>query len=301
MYIYGLADPRRPQHYNYIGKTISELNVRLGSHIRGAKKSTFKNAQWINHLIKTGYRPLICLIETVKNLEDLDKQETYYIEFYRNKDQAENNHLDGGNGFTSATSKEVQRLKAIRKSNSTVAETKCLILSLQPTERRPDGRTTLGAKLSQYISTKGGAYDAEFSAAVRARFPLWFCDKVEQKKKELLALPLHSPKPVHRSYLHTALKSYTLEKNRKSYDKDFAHQIYQRQPHWKNSMEDIRERRVENKAQILKLPSDSVRPNRKSELGRNLPFYTCRSSRLYDFDFHTQIQTRFPHWLRGSP
>lgn len=82
--IYGIFDPREPEHIRYIGKTKFTLIKRLGQHISSSleyKRSGLKQ-DWIKKLINEGIRPdikLIC-VTTEEHWEDIER---YLIKQYK--------------------------------------------------------------------------------------------------------------------------------------------------------------------------------------------------------------------------
>jgi hypothetical protein len=92
----------------------------------------------------------------------------------------------------------------------------------------------LGVVLAAYTGKNSRCYDPGFDRTIRKRQPQWFVDGAKEKKRQILALRVGSPKPI--SYKHPlgmALKSYTLKSHtNKSYDPEFDKAIRARQPGW---------------------------------------------------------------------
>jgi hypothetical protein len=82
--LYGLKDPVTGKT-RYIGYTSKTLNHRLKYHIYDCKKSINSHkVNWINTLLKLNLKPIIFLIDTKENLEDILKLEKYYISLIPN-------------------------------------------------------------------------------------------------------------------------------------------------------------------------------------------------------------------------
>lgn len=160
-YIYGLINPRKPEHIKYIGKTVRKLELRLTAHLQEAKTKNNKRTSWINHLRKQNIKPKIIVIEIIK-IDLLNEREIYWISYYRKMNQADKNTLDGGDGFTSISSKNVQFKRAINKGQMTSEEKKKALLNLPENSNRPSNKSILGIVLSHYIKTNDKTYDEDF-------------------------------------------------------------------------------------------------------------------------------------------
>ena len=92
--IYKLIDPFTTR-VRYIGKTKEDLGIRLYGHIYIAKTEHNEKAKWINSLIDKGVKPIIEIIETVKECE-WEEKERFYIKKYRKSEKNLLNIGDGG-------------------------------------------------------------------------------------------------------------------------------------------------------------------------------------------------------------
>lgn len=62
-YIYGLVDPREPEHFRYVGKSV-DLKQRLSLHFskRECDKDTHRS-RWVNAIRRDGVRPFLKVLE----------------------------------------------------------------------------------------------------------------------------------------------------------------------------------------------------------------------------------------------
>jgi hypothetical protein len=148
----------------------------------------------------------------------------------------------------------------------------------------------LGQALISYTGQSHKSYDPEFDAAVRERFPHWF-NKVANKKAEILALPVESPRPHQKKHpLGGALTRY-ITTSSNIYDAEFTSQVHARFPHWFSDL-------TRKKRELLALPLDHPRPHsRKHLLGQALVDATSRKKASYDPAFDAAIRSRFPGWF----
>ncbi len=93
--IYALIDPLT-NDVRYIGKTHNELYKRLSGHYKD-KRKTYKT-HWIASLKDKGLKPSIIIIEEC-TLENWEKREKYWIDYYRKLDCGLTNWLEGGQGL----------------------------------------------------------------------------------------------------------------------------------------------------------------------------------------------------------
>jgi hypothetical protein len=89
--IYMLIDPITNE-VRYVGKTVGNIKYRLSAHISEAKRKTSKSHKnsWIQSLLNEGLKPKVKLLE--ETLEDWEKLEQYWINYYPNL----TNHSIGG-------------------------------------------------------------------------------------------------------------------------------------------------------------------------------------------------------------
>jgi len=78
--VYELRDPRNDVYY-YIGKS-SVGNRRALSHLKHSHSEYVNN--WILELKNINIEPVVDIIETVYDLNDLADREKYWINFYKN-------------------------------------------------------------------------------------------------------------------------------------------------------------------------------------------------------------------------
>lgn len=95
----------------------------------------------------------------------------------------------------------------------------------------------LGRALSRYTIKSAPTYDPDFDALIRKKKPLWFVDKVADKKRLLLKWPKRKKKPSQYSkereemVMGRALSCYT-KKSSGSYDPQFTKAIYKTHRDW---------------------------------------------------------------------
>jgi hypothetical protein len=92
--IYALCDPKTKE-IRYIGKTVSQLNIRLSQHITASKKGRKNHLHcWIRSLSE---KPIIIPIETVSYEQDGETEKRIIAE-YRANGYDLVNESDGGEG-----------------------------------------------------------------------------------------------------------------------------------------------------------------------------------------------------------
>lgn len=96
--IYKLIDPISLE-IRYIGRTKETLKRRLSKHVRDSKIQKSHKSNWVQFLLKNNLKPLIEIIEAdIKNLEEANKLEMYYIKLYKEEGYNLTNSTDGGGG-----------------------------------------------------------------------------------------------------------------------------------------------------------------------------------------------------------
>lgn len=171
---------------------------------------------------------------------------------------------------------------------------KKLLLAMPKGSQKPGLKTKIGLALYRYTKFGNKCYDPEFDAAIRKRQPGWFAYS-RTKKQQLLEMPIGCQKPnVKSSTLGLALFRYT-RKGDGCYDPIFDAAIRKRQPGWFISG---RATAIENKKLLLAMPIGCPRPSRKSDLGRPLSSYVCKSHSAYDAEFANVIRVRQPGWFK---
>jgi len=175
----------------------------------------------------------------------------------------------------------------------TAAENKKELLEMPAGCKRPNSNQERPGKvLNNYIHIGGSSYDPVFDRAIREKQPQWFIDTASENKKKLLALPTGYKKPISKDFLGQILNRYTTRKS-SSYDAEFDTEIRKKQLRW------FADTVADNKEQLLGLPMDWKRPNkRKSHLGKVLGAYTCKSHGCYDPEFDRAIRKRHPQWFK---
>jgi len=112
--IYKLIDPRNNK-VCYVGKTVLTLHHRLLVHIYEAKKKSTLKGEWIKGLLLLDLKPTIELIEEV---DDWQKQEKYWIAFYKNANTNIYNICIGGSIGGVFLTEEKQRQVILRQSEA---------------------------------------------------------------------------------------------------------------------------------------------------------------------------------------
>ena len=93
IYIYTLSDPRTDR-VRYVGKTVQHPKNRLASHISTSKHGRKKDYChcWIKSLLNEGLKPIMNIVEETYDIN----RETYWINYYRDKEEKLTNFTDGG-------------------------------------------------------------------------------------------------------------------------------------------------------------------------------------------------------------
>lgn len=107
VYIYTLSDPIT-EEIRYVGKCLN-VKKRLNEHIHNFDKT--HRSRWIQSVIKTGNKPIISVIEEIRESNDLDWQESerFWINYLRFLGCDLCNLDSGGNGGKKAS--DVTRAK----------------------------------------------------------------------------------------------------------------------------------------------------------------------------------------------
>lgn len=104
------------------------------------------------------------------------------------------------------------------------------LLALPSGAPRPTRPDPVGRILCDLTRKTCWLYDSKFDATMRERHPEWFMTPADNKKDEMLALPVGTPRPSTRP-LSTALTRYTCPNN-PAYDPEFDAAIRERNPGW---------------------------------------------------------------------
>lgn len=284
-YVYGLIDPRKPNHIKYIGKT-KNVKRRFTLHLYTRNKENTYKAKWIKSLIEQSVKPEIVVIE-VTDSETINERERFWIAYYRSLGQAEANHRDGGGGFTSKEAIEMARLRAVKRGDRTVDEKRKMILNFPVGSPRPTGNLKLFLHHQMYSD-----YGSEFISQVKEKFPHWFRGNlIDLAKNELLSLPFGSPRPHRKTKLGGTLNGLT-NKTSLIYSEEFTTLIYEKFPEWFNS-----EKTAKNKKELLSIQEGGKKPYHNSKLGKFLSAYISKKGRQYDQNFDNAIRTKQPHWF----
>ena len=80
----------------YVGKTVTKLVYRLWGHINDAcvRKDDTYRSRWIRKCIRSGYRPRIILLESIR--VNWAEAEAKWISYYRGMGARLTNHTNGG-------------------------------------------------------------------------------------------------------------------------------------------------------------------------------------------------------------
>lgn len=118
--IYGIYDTREPDRIRYVGKTTTNLRVRLSNHWTYAKtvnRSAIQRWLWSRREIRevVGIR----VLREVSDGDDLDKHEVELIAHYRSQGQADLNHTAGGEGMTGYKRSEESKREISEKYRAT--------------------------------------------------------------------------------------------------------------------------------------------------------------------------------------
>lgn len=134
MFIYGLYSPEGA--LRYIGKTNKVLRERLLEHIRPScvsREINYKN-NWVKSLLSKGQEPVISVIQTLSNEQDLASAEQYWIRFFREQGCNLTNGTDGGEGVSGyrLTEKHKQAISKAQKDRIRTKEETELNIKHQP-------------------------------------------------------------------------------------------------------------------------------------------------------------------------
>lgn len=113
-YIYGLFDPETGE-LRYIGQTIHSLEKRLSVHMADSKKGKSYRKNWIKSLQDKGLKPIIQIIDSTSDINNLSKLEIYYISYFKNIGCRLTNLTNGGEGVPGRKLNEEQ-LNRFRKA-----------------------------------------------------------------------------------------------------------------------------------------------------------------------------------------
>jgi len=152
VFIYLLIDPRTSEP-RYVGKTI-DPEQRLKDHCK--EKGTNHKNHWIASLLRNGLRPILEIVETIRNSDDTDWQarEVYWMEYFF-KVGAPLTNLDTGGIDGKRHSEESKRKMSLSRigwkpSSETVEKMRVAkqlaALSLTPEQRLALGNGMRGKK-----------------------------------------------------------------------------------------------------------------------------------------------------------
>ena len=158
---------------------------------------------------------------------------------------------------------------------------------------RPHWKSALGGALRNYTSKSTITYDADFTRKITRLAPQWFLSRVEKSKKKLLEMAARGDdKPKIKEHpMGGVLQNYTSESS-SYYDPEFTKKIKKLAPHWLLRTAD------QNKKMLLEMAKKRrPRPAWKHPLGKVLPSYISKMSKIYDPDFTRKIRKFAPEWI----
>lgn len=125
VHIYALMDPETDA-VRYIGKTITP-EIRLAMHLC-EKRGTHKN-NWLHKLRAKGLRPVMVVIETIRNSDDGDWQERerFWIAHYRALGEPITNLDTGGNGGKLQAAETKEKIRQANLGRVVTEETRLKI------------------------------------------------------------------------------------------------------------------------------------------------------------------------------
>jgi len=164
-------------------------------------------------------------------------------------------------------------------------KTKRQLLGLPPNSHVPSGKANC---LRTYTTKSHKYYDASFDEKIRKKQPQWFFNKVQEKKRLLLELPLAAPRPQRGTDMGENLARYT-RRGSSSYDEKFHEKAKRRFPQWFRNAD-------KTKKLLLEMPPGCERPSLKA-ISAALSSYTRLKSPCYDADFDRKIRARQPQWF----
>lgn len=116
--IYILKDPITGD-IKYVGKTYRDENIRLSEHIHDSKRKKGYKENWIRKLTKKGYKPIIEIIDLVKE-DEWQYWEKFYINKFKNEKNIKLVNIElGGNGsdrISEELRKKLQKKSKTKKS-----------------------------------------------------------------------------------------------------------------------------------------------------------------------------------------
>jgi hypothetical protein len=100
--VYGLYDPREPDHIRYVGITFRGVNRRCNDHVHTARKGgkTYRDA-WVRTLLREDILPDYVVLEEGNGCGWKDR-EGYWILYFRECGNRMTNLTDGGDGAVGA-------------------------------------------------------------------------------------------------------------------------------------------------------------------------------------------------------
>jgi len=123
--IYGLIDPIT-QELKYIGQTIKSPEVRLEGHLRDARYAKYgtKNIRWIKSLQEKGINPVLVVLESNLDINQLNELEIFYIAYFKFIGCTLNNMTPGGLGHLN----HAPSLETRKKLSDSHKKKKCIDL-----------------------------------------------------------------------------------------------------------------------------------------------------------------------------
>lgn len=178
VYIYVLCDPRTGE-IRYVGKTIN-IQERFKGHC-GCKVGTYKS-NWIVGLKMLGLKPMVEVLETIKNSDDTDWQhvERFWIAYLRFLGFALTNLDDGGMAGKRPCVETRRKMSASRKGRPISAHQRAVLLAASTGRKmKPewiaarkasigDFRHSEGTKLKMRLAHMGKQHTPESKAKIGA-------------------------------------------------------------------------------------------------------------------------------------
>lgn len=178
--IYGLADPTSKE-IRYVGKSMSGL-LRPQRHWNLGEMSKDKNThkvRWIKKILAKGELPSIVVLEECESEETLIAAEVSWIAKLKLTGKL-TNILEGGNGFTSSSAKEYNKLipkEALVKGGHAAAESGMLARNNLKLRRPIVAKNDATGEERWYLSASHAAADgiSSRSAISNCLRPDWRC------------------------------------------------------------------------------------------------------------------------------
>lgn len=188
--VYCLFDPNNGE-LRYIGKTISELSVRLQHHIyRATKAPTNYNYNWIRSLLEKDLKPEIKTLQEFDSEVDALAAEIYWINYFKQQGCRLTNTHSGGNGCRSRTSETKAKIatfmigNTLRQGKHHSVETKAKI-GASGKGRRHSKETRVKMSMS-HMGKKRGPMSFEVKAKIAISLRLRKIREQEFNKQEVL-------------------------------------------------------------------------------------------------------------------